>query len=133
MNLSAREITGVFLSPLVIPLFGLVAGGYDEADSWEWLGIASMVGFSYLGMVVFGIPAILSLKKHGKLLLGWLVIAGMMGGAFIWLVFIALLSWWLESTSVVSPLTVFGGAMLGAFVAITYGIIAGVRVSGKAI
>lgn len=133
MNLSAREIYGVIVAPLIIPLFGAASGGFGVEGAWSLLGMLSTVFFSYAGMIALGLPAIAVLKRRGKLTLGWLLVAGTVGGAIIWLVILALLGSLLGSSAAVSPFTVIAGAVLGAFVALTYGLIAGVRVSGQAI
>ena len=136
MNSRDREIAGVIIAPLVIPFVVFVfgaSGAFGAQGVISLVAIFSSVIFSYSGMFILGLPAVYFLKRFGRFNLGWVLVAGVVGGAVVWFVFLELFSRSLESESGVSYLSIVSGAIMGSLVALTYGLIAGVRTSGRAI
>jgi len=137
MNSRNREMVGVIVAPLVIPFALLIfigtSGLFGEQGVFSVFAVTTSVIFSYLGMLVLGLPVIIFLKKFGRYSLGWVFVAGAVCGAIVWFVFLGLFSGSLYSESGVSYLSVVAGAVLGAMVSLTYSLIAGIGVSGRAI
>ena len=119
MSHPSRPLAAAIVAPLAPAVVFSVFG----------LGAALVAGiFSYIVFVALGLPAISVLRRFGKLNIFSLLLSGAVIGAGSFLCFSLLFAKLLGSTQIGVELSTFAwGAGLGALVAGSFGVIAGVR------
>ena len=129
-TLSFREVVGVFVAPSSIPLiFANIGGGFSD-----FVFKFSIVA-SYGGMLIFGVPAILILKKSTRYSIVWLVLSGIICGIFwfviFYLVLLALMTGVIvpnmNSLIELIPRAIWWGSLFGIVVSTLYGLISNAR------
>ena len=130
LNLSKREITGAFIAPLtaIIIFIALIWSFGLGAKELGKIAIYATL-FSYVGMFFVGIPIVLGLKKPEDLRLVPLALLGGVAGLFIYSFSLYVYT---KGESSLSAGTMIFGFLEGMIVAITYGVIAKIKIRGIA-
>jgi len=129
---SNREILAIIIAPWVSPLV-IIVTAIVRSGGWPFhfeinIIISHAVLTSYAGLLIIGVPIFRILRRLGRLNLLMLIFAGGIGGVVVFILFSLLLSLALGSKPhlAFSTSSVLWGSILGASVAVVYGLIAGV-------
>jgi len=123
-------IVASLLAPLSAPLANflspiLARGGqwpYNQTDYVLVMAVSTLC--AYLALFFVGIPIYWILKRLQVLNIFTLSVGGAVSGALLFHIFLGLIFW---SSPGISLFGVLWGAFLGLLVALTFGLIAGVR------
>jgi membrane associated rhomboid family serine protease len=123
-------VVGIFVAPSSIPLvFAILGGGFSD-----FVFKFSLVA-SYGSMLIFGIPAILVLKKSNRHSIVWLVFSGIICGIVAFGIFLlALLALItgvivpdMNSLMEIIPGALWWGSLFGIVVSTLYGLISNAK------
>ena len=130
LSLSEREIAGALIAPLtaVFIFVVLIASFGLGAKELSKIAVYAIL-FSYAGMFFAGIPIVLGLKKTDDLRLVPLSLLGGVAGLFIYPFSLYVYT---KGEPSLDAGTMIFGFLEGMIVAITYGIIAKIKIRGTA-
>ena len=124
--MNSRFVKAILLSPLIPVLFISIVVPFKNNFQFSILILFSAVVVSYAGTLLFGIPAVMLLKRFNMLNLPILVLFGTVLGIIILYVALFLLGVVQVSNSGFDLTAGIWGAILGFCVSLTFGLIAGI-------
>jgi hypothetical protein len=112
-------------APLAVVLFFVVQSrGWSFRSELPWiLGVGAITG--YVGLFAIGLPIMRALRRAGRLNLLSLTLCAVPAGVLAFYLFLRILGFLLESSAPFELRHAIWGASLGAFVALVFGVIAG--------
>lgn len=132
-----RLILAALIAPWTAPIV-FILGVAIQAKTWSlpyelWGTIALAVFTGYIGLLLLGLPLVRLLRSFGILNLPILIFFGALGGVMMLALFNAILAFTLGSplTLNIDRSTLIWGSVLGASVATSFGLIAGIPFIGR--
>ena len=125
MTMKDRDKVALAVTPLLVPIVFVVFAIFEGSSIWNTFGVLLALVFSYLGMLVVGLPVIFWLKNKEKLSLIYLIFVGGIVGAMVWNTFLFSLGFLLDSTAQLSVVSLFGGALIGAVHGLVFSLLSG--------
>ena len=121
--MNSRNFKAFLIAPLIPVVVACVSIPLTMSYFWSFVIIFLSALSSYSGTLIFGIPTLKLLKTHGYLNLMTLSLAGTFWGIIVFYLATSLIFGTYNEFNII---TVLYGAVLGFFVSITYGLIAGI-------
>ncbi len=112
------------IAPLSVPI---VWAFVSATEGWTLIILSVATIFSYIGMIIVGLPALYILRKFSCLNLVTLGFFGLIGGILIFAIIGYILGLGIDSSSPFDLMASMWGGLLGLLVAIVFGLIAGVE------
>ena len=126
-----RNVIAILLAPLAAPLMAVGIPVIDSGFTWPfnssdiwWIIVVAAI-FSYSGFFLIGKPVVRRLARSMTLGLLSITTVGAIAGIVVFVIFGIVLAFLLRSTTDFSFGAVIYGGILGASVALIYGLIAG--------
>ena len=132
MRLHRRSVLAAALAPLSVPLlFAITFVLSSGSASLGWTVFAFLTAslISYAGLVFIGMPLVWLLERIEMLNLWTILLAGVIGGATYTAIIEFVFDYSPESAETFGVGSVVFGAVCGFLVALTFGLIAGARLS----
>lgn len=120
-----RDKIALAVTPLLAPIVLVVFSIFNGSSTWNTFGFLVSLVFSYIGMLVIGLPVILWLNNKDKLSQIHLILAGGVVGVVVWNTFLFFLGFILANTAQFSFVTLFGGALIGAAHGLVFSLLSG--------